>query len=35
MDWTDFALDRDRWWALTCECSNETLGSIKRGKFLD
>jgi len=35
MDWTDFALDWDRWRALTCECSKETSGSIKCGKFLD
>jgi hypothetical protein len=30
VDWTELALDRDRW---TCECGNETSGSIKFGKF--
>jgi hypothetical protein len=34
MDWIDMAQDRDRWRG-SCECSNEPLGSIKRGEFLD
>ena len=34
MDWTELALDRDRWQGI-CECGNERLGSIKFGEFLD
>jgi len=34
MDWTKFALNMDRWQALTCEFSNKPSGSIKCGKFL-
>jgi len=33
MDWIDLAKDRDKCQAL--EHGNETLGSIKCGKFLD
>jgi hypothetical protein len=32
MDWIKLAQDWDRWWALV---NNETLCSIKCGKFLD
>jgi hypothetical protein len=32
--WTELALDRDKAWDF-CEGGNETLGSIKGGKFLD
>jgi len=32
MDWIDLAQDRGRLGG-TCECGNETLGSIKCGEF--
>ena len=32
--WTELAPDRDKQGGF-CECGNETLGSIKDGKFLD
>jgi hypothetical protein len=34
-DWIDLAQDRDIWRGGTCECGNESSGSIKRGEFLD
>jgi hypothetical protein len=33
VDWMHLDQDRDQWWA--CEHCNETLVSIKGGKFLD
>jgi hypothetical protein len=34
MDWVKLAQDRDKL-AETCECGNESSGSIKCGEFLD
>ena len=34
MDWIELAQDRDRWRG-TCECGNETSGSVKCREFLD